>query len=1181
MKKVLSLILTLVMVFSLVPFTALATESEEAGSSQANPITTDNSYITSVSNPILYAGGVTENEIKNGTVTLKPTLTRGNAPTTDEEKALITWSYATEDDEVAVAVSNGEYTITAVKAGSATVKLIAEWSVTTTTGTGDSATSTTKYYKETKDVTVTVRTLDVTDIVLGQGEKLTVTNTSGGTITMVEKEDASNCISINYSKTEITASKAGTAVVTVKLDGGKLTKDVNVNVIGVDKVQIFEGDTELKLTTPKVLGFSDTGYNGTMTLTAAVTPSTAVDEGVQVKWTSNKTAVATVEDGVVTFVAPGETTITATAGNKSSSFKLQLIGIKTLNVEDTFTMVLGGEKTLTATLTTTSGYKVKWASNSDAVATVNETTGKLVATGIGSTTITAILYKTVSGVDIAYHTKEVTVTVTPLELTYTTSSAALSMSSTDLMTQVTTSFRNVHGSAPASSATYTVAAIDTSGGTLRYSGNTAVSATPVNLTASQFASLYFVPKTYGGTYSFVFTVTSGDKTLEGRVTLGAGYQAAEIQVSLTSTAQTYAFSSGAYTNENIAVSSAISSYVLAAARSASYIRFTSLGTSGVLYTDSNMTEAVKTNTNYDFYWGLSSMVLRPGSGSWTAEYTVYDAYDLPIVSGKIRVGASVSLEYRTTAGGTVFFQNDDFQALWKQSYPTGALSYVTFAYPGISTYYGTISNNGTPLTDVTAGLTKLYLGTTGTGALASASYTAPSTSVYGYDKYTLQFTLYGYTGSSYTLQEMPGALTVYVTKNAVSDVTYTTPVGNAKALSKADFYTMVNYALGSVNSNWTISFDELPAETNGVLLSYYSSNTYFTKAVAGQEYYYSALDDFRFVPYTNYSGTVTIPFTISIGSEKVIKSNLVIKVGEGYTYASASEGVNMKLETFYNSSASDPVAHISFKQPDKGTLYYNYTASTGVEVSELDFYYTVPSLVTVTKALPLTSVKYVPEANQSGDVTIEYTAYTTSGQKREGSIVIRVVSKTVSSQFKDVTSTYKWAADSVDFMFHYGIVKGQDTAMTQFGPAGKMSRGDLVLILYRLAGAPSVYGVSNPFTDVKAADYYYNAVMWAYQNGVVDGISAKQFAPTGDVTRQQIAAILYRYETKVLKNTATGMKAFTGYTDASKVQSYAIAPMQWAVGNGYITGTTTTTLDPASNATRAQVAVMLHRYLTY
>ena len=169
---------------------------------------------------------------------------------------------------------------------------------------------------------------------------------------------------------------------------------------------------------------------------------------------------------------------------------------------------------------------------------------------------------------------------------------------------------------------------------------------------------------------------------------------------------------------------------------------------------------------------------------------------------------------------------------------------------------------------------------------------------------------------------------------------------------------------------------------------------------------------------------------------------------------------------------------------------------------------------------------------------------------------------------------------SVDFMSGNGLVNGISTKdPTVFGPNQSMTRAMLVTILYRAAGQPSVAGITNKFTDNKEKQYYYNAVLWASNNGIVNGATAKTFDPDGKITREQIAAILYRYA----GSPAASSSALNGFADQSAVSSYAVTAMQWAVGNGIITGVSTngrTTLSAKNNATRAQVSVMLHRFLT-
>ena len=186
-----------------------------------------------------------------------------------------------------------------------------------------------------------------------------------------------------------------------------------------------------------------------------------------------------------------------------------------------------------------------------------------------------------------------------------------------------------------------------------------------------------------------------------------------------------------------------------------------------------------------------------------------------------------------------------------------------------------------------------------------------------------------------------------------------------------------------------------------------------------------------------------------------------------------------------------------------------------------------------------------------------------------------MIQQTKSNYFSDVTesNTGKWSANSIDFMSANELVTG--TAAKTFSPNQTMTRAMLVTILYRVADKPSVKNVSNPFTDVKAGTYYYDAVLWAYKNNIVTGTSNTTFNPNGAVTREQIAAILYRYAGSPRVNAS-----LRGYSDQNKVSTYATTAMEWAVKNGIITGKSATTLDPTGKGTRAEVAVMLHRYLT-
>ncbi len=140
-----------------------------------------------------------------------------------------------------------------------------------------------------------------------------------------------------------------------------------------------------------------------------------------------------------------------------------------------------------------------------------------------------------------------------------------------------------------------------------------------------------------------------------------------------------------------------------------------------------------------------------------------------------------------------------------------------------------------------------------------------------------------------------------------------------------------------------------------------------------------------------------------------------------------------------------------------------------------------------------------------------------------------------------------------------------------------MTRAMLVTVLYRLEGTPPITG-TNGFTDVKGGQWYTNAVIWANENGIVEGYGNSLFGVNDNITREQIAAILYRYA--VYKGyDVSAASNLTGYTDAGKISSWALGALKWANAEGFVNGRTSTTLVPAGAATRAEVATIFMRFV--
>lgn len=175
--------------------------------------------------------------------------------------------------------------------------------------------------------------------------------------------------------------------------------------------------------------------------------------------------------------------------------------------------------------------------------------------------------------------------------------------------------------------------------------------------------------------------------------------------------------------------------------------------------------------------------------------------------------------------------------------------------------------------------------------------------------------------------------------------------------------------------------------------------------------------------------------------------------------------------------------------------------------------------------------------------------------------------------FTDVRES-DWFYEDVAFAYENGLFAG--TSDTTFSPNASMTRAMLVTVLYRLEGQPAVNGRSG-FSDVQYNGYYEDAVTWAADNGIVNGTSTTTFSPNANVTREQMAAILYRYAQHKKYNTAAS-SGLNGFTDHASVSGYAAASLEWAVAEKLVNGSAGK-LMPTGNATRAQVAAILHRFV--
>lgn len=180
--------------------------------------------------------------------------------------------------------------------------------------------------------------------------------------------------------------------------------------------------------------------------------------------------------------------------------------------------------------------------------------------------------------------------------------------------------------------------------------------------------------------------------------------------------------------------------------------------------------------------------------------------------------------------------------------------------------------------------------------------------------------------------------------------------------------------------------------------------------------------------------------------------------------------------------------------------------------------------------------------------------------------------------FMDVNKN-AWYEDAVKYVYETGLMNGMTGNV--FAPNEQMTRAQLVTVLWRMAGSPEV-AYTDRFSDVKENRWYVTPVMWAAENGIVDGFPDGTFAPNQPITRDQLAAVLFRY-TEFVGGDTSARGGISNFTDGDKVQTWALSAVEWAVGEGIITGKPVggkVSIAPKAFATRAEVATMLMRYLS-
>lgn len=606
---------------------------------------------------------------------------------------------------------------------------------------------------------------------------------------------------------------------------------------------------------------------------------------------------------------------------------------------------------------------------------------------------------------------------------------------------------------------------------------------------------------------------------------------------------------------------------------------------GDLFTDSDCTEEVYEDESYTASQLAKMYYVPNGSGEVSEiEYTAY-ASSSRYISGTIYLSSDefLVIQVEMNTGDTLQFSAEEFEEAFlnlKKSYES--LKSVTF-------------NSGVPNSKSAGyvyydGETKIKSGTffvepskTSEKAIDNLTYEAGTEG----GVYSIDFTAKG-TDERNKSVTVTGIYQITVRKAA--DLTIEAGVKESVSFDLDMFEEFYQENISKNYKNYDIVAVSFSGVPNSKEKGYLRNDGKSIKSPNDKKFYIDSdkEGDYAFEDLTFEGGskasTTRAEFTVYAkkdgkGTAKTVTGTIDFIVGSTHSLSGsikASETMKFaaSLSAFEDLGGNDNVYVTFTGLPTGGKLVYNWGTGSQEDVKVGTEYY----LSYKAGKKLLSSVTFVPSyssSKQARTISIPVKAYNSKEKAVTGTINITVNYAAYSSKFTDITtSTY---ADSVDFLYNQGITTGMTT--TTFGPNSNVTRAQFVTFLYRAAGQPAVTGVTNKFTDVKSTGTYayaYNAILWAVQNNITTGRSATKFDPAANVTHQELLTFLYRYDVNYLGHPGT-QGSLSGFSDASSLQSYAVAPAKWASYKGIIDGYT---LQPAVAGSRATVALWLHRMLT-
>lgn len=1101
-------------------------------------------------------------------------------------------------------------------AGSVTITVTATWTETgtSTTKTGTATRSLKVLAAPTVNVPATGVTLDKTTLSLqvdGTGTlqaSVAPANATNRDVTWTSTDPTVATVTKGANgEATVTALKEGPADITVTTaDGGftaKCAVTVTKKIIPATGLDFTIGSSAQK----------NRSDGDTWEFTARLTPEGATLDDVQ--WESSDTTVATVKHlettaaavrGVVTRgTQAGKTNIKVTATSGGAKFSAQLtltvsgitLGRSTLNLATGKSTNLGSPTFYGEA----SGQRVDWSSENPAVASV---TGGIVSARnqTGTTRITATTangYSASCLVTVSEDTMGLIQTGSvgagsPMNLANASASTVFDVNNPDqpyYSGSVVSVLNSLAQYKHKSALSYvTNLSVSTTQGVLHYSyvseadpGAGVGSTEQYYVTGAQgllaLNQVSFVPRTtFTGNADISYTAwTAGGQSFSGTIRVPVNGSGASGGITYTSNAGEPARFKGA---DFSAVCQARTG------RTLSYVTFyLPSSTYGTLYYNysGQYGERVKSTTQYRLNGSelLDNVSFVPTAGYVGTVAVSYRAVSSggTAFTGQITINVTPqagygSVNYTGTKRAPVYFQANDFNLACYNA-TNEPLNYVRFTLPASSegtlyyNYYSGSYNN-----PVSAGTNYYRSGTPGVGNICFVpAANAP-------DTVSIPFTGIGTGGASFG-----GTVFIRLDGTGVAqNIQYTAYRGKAVLFQASDFN---NASLAATGTTLNYVQFQLPSSNQGTLYYNYRDNgSYGSRVYAGTSYYRTGnsyqnlIGNISFLPSISYTGASRFNYTGYAANGQSFTGTVTVQVSDptpndvNYTSSSASP-IRLSSNTMRN--ACNPVLsrELSYIEitglpaATSGQLYVNYNGfGTGTLASVGSRYYCSGSP-------SIDQLYFVPRGRVQGTATVTYAGYSVTGERVSGRINFNLTSSGTSRYFTDM-GRHAWAAAAVDYLYENDVTNG--VASGQYGPNQKMLRRDFVLMLCRAFGFTGGSGYS--FADVPTNAYYANAVATAKRMGIVQG-DGVNFRPNSSLTRQDAMVMIKNALTAAGWSLGDGSSVdLSRFVDNREVSSYARDAVGTLVRLGAVNGDDRSRLNPRSDITRAEIAVILHFVMT-